>query len=350
MSEYTEEPVVSRRARRWAIAAGVAVTVVLAYLFCVALPTMYIPKGTTLTGIVKVDELRVKILDVETRDVVNHEDQEILESRPTKQRLIMIGDIHGHYRKFRKLLRKVKWDKHNDQLLVLGDFITKGPDSLKVLDFLIDNDIECILGNHEWNVLLNYAQFRGLAEPAFVAGDGLLEFMEDKFTESLLSDDPEFRLAKKLHPRHVHYINLCPMMKKLGKVPVVGKKKAHGVAHGVAVHGGLRWDLLHDLNDQNPHDCLEMRLYLKPFFNETTDDPDQKGAVSWLKIWNKKQDAGEPEQPIVVYYGHDAGRGLKLKKWSNGLDLGCYKGGELSALVLLKSGNSWNEELVQVSC
>lgn len=367
---------VSSRTKKWLITIGTLVAVCLLYVFCFLLPKMFIPETKELVGIHKVEPLNVVLAPVlsetvslwglESLDEESYSDNEDdfeefaveadasqSSAKKSKERLILVGDIHGQYREFKKLLRKVKYRKHKDQLLVLGDFITKGPHSLKVLEYLIDNDVACIMGNHEYYVLQNYAKYHGLPQPFFVNGTSPTFNVFGKF-----NDDPEFLLAKKLRPRHVEYINNCPVMKELGRVPLHSKKNKGktGSAEGVAVHAGLRWDALIDLNEQDPEDCLEMRSYLAPNYNETTDDPDDKRAVSWSKIWNQKQKAGELDRSIVVYYGHDAGRGLKLKKFSKGLDSGCYKGSKLSAMVIWqekakgKDDVLYKEALVQQKC
>lgn len=333
---------------------------------------MFIPETRELVGIRKVEPVSFILLPVlsDTANLWNlrsteyvtevvkesevEETTELTElngEKVKKERLILIGDIHGQYKEFKKLLRKVKYNKKRDQLLVLGDFITKGPHSLKVLQYLIDNDISCIMGNHEYYVLQNYAKYHGLPQPHFVNGTSLPFNAFGSF-----NDDPEFLLAKKLRPKHVEYINNCPVMRELGIVPLHSKKNLGKTGHveGVAVHAGLKWDALKDLNEQDPEDCLEMRSYLAPFYNETTDNPDDKNAVSWSKIWNQKQKDGELDRSIVVYYGHDAGRGLKLKKYSKGLDSGCYKGDKLSAMVIwqeqVKHKVMYKEALVQQRC
>ncbi|WP_354571592.1 metallophosphoesterase family protein [Halalkalibacter oceani] len=48
----------------------------------------------------------------------------------------MISDIHGCYNEFKKLLGKVKYNSVNDQLILLGDYIDRGKDSKKVVEFV----------------------------------------------------------------------------------------------------------------------------------------------------------------------------------------------------------------------
>lgn len=269
-----------------------------------------------------------------------------------KDRHILIGDIHGQKKELQDLLLKLKFNKERDNLIVLGDFISKGPDSYGVVDKLIDAGAKCVMGNHEYYVLQYYAQYHGLDHPHFLNN----KKNHKSLPAAGIERDPEFRLARKLKPRQAEFINSCSVIYKLGKVPVHSKKtdSSYTTGDGVAVHAGLRWDLTDDLEEQNPLECLQMRSYVGPHYNKTTDDPSDKNAVSWSRIWNQKHKDETLKDKYVVYYGHDARRGLKLKKWSKGLDSGCVKGDYLAAMVTwkekTKKGPIYREQVVRVRC
>lgn len=63
----------------------------------------------------------------------------------------VISDIHGQNEMFEKLLRY--WDCDDEQLVLLGDYIDRGPDSLKVLQMIHDLKKKygaiVLRGNHE---------------------------------------------------------------------------------------------------------------------------------------------------------------------------------------------------------
>ncbi len=74
-----------------------------------------------------------------------------------KGRRLAISDIHGCSQTFEALLTKINLQKE-DQLFLLGDYINRGPDSLRVIKkilSLIDQDFQvyCLRGNHEQMVL-----------------------------------------------------------------------------------------------------------------------------------------------------------------------------------------------------
>lgn len=60
--------------------------------------------------------------------------------------MIVIGDVHGCYDLLMKLVEKLP---KTEDLCFVGDLIDRGPDSKKVVDFVIDNEYKCVLGNHE---------------------------------------------------------------------------------------------------------------------------------------------------------------------------------------------------------
>ncbi len=66
-----------------------------------------------------------------------------------------IGDIQGCYQSFVKLLKLINFNPNNDELWLAGDMINRGPDSLKVMTYILENQsaIQCVLGNHDLHFL-----------------------------------------------------------------------------------------------------------------------------------------------------------------------------------------------------
>ena len=54
------------------------------------------------------------------------------------KRILAIGDIHGEYDKFLNLYGKIGFNPPDDLLVFLGDYIDRGPEPLKVLDWLME--------------------------------------------------------------------------------------------------------------------------------------------------------------------------------------------------------------------
>ncbi len=77
--------------------------------------------------------------------------------------LDIIGDVHGEIEVLLQLLDVLGYDSHGNsmdgrRLIFLGDLIDRGPDSPAVVDKVIDlvnaGRAQCLLGNHELNILL----------------------------------------------------------------------------------------------------------------------------------------------------------------------------------------------------
>ena len=68
------------------------------------------------------------------------------------KRLLAISDIHGDLEKLEKLLQLVDYNEKYDQLLLLGDYVDRGPQSRQVLDRVIElkkKGAIALIGNHE---------------------------------------------------------------------------------------------------------------------------------------------------------------------------------------------------------
>jgi serine/threonine protein phosphatase 1 len=67
-------------------------------------------------------------------------------------RELAIGDIHGCARSFETLLDLVQ-PTPTDTIILLGDYIDRGPDSCRVIDMILELNQRCtvvaLTGNHE---------------------------------------------------------------------------------------------------------------------------------------------------------------------------------------------------------
>ena len=93
-------------------------------------------------------------------------------SVPEGQRVYAIGDIHGMADLLQKLLTKITLDiaEHPEEearIVFLGDYVDRGKDSRRVLDYLLSDDIPApstyLLGNHE-ELMLGFLEEPELAE------------------------------------------------------------------------------------------------------------------------------------------------------------------------------------------
>ena len=68
----------------------------------------------------------------------------------------VLSDLHGQYDKFMDMLKLIKFND-NDKMYILGDIFDRGPDPLKILDYVIcRKNIDFIPGNHEYMFLEFY--------------------------------------------------------------------------------------------------------------------------------------------------------------------------------------------------
>lgn len=66
-----------------------------------------------------------------------------------KPRTIVVGDIHGCYDELQELLEKADFSDE-DQVVCVGDLVTKGPKNKEVLElFMSDPRFRTVIGNHD---------------------------------------------------------------------------------------------------------------------------------------------------------------------------------------------------------
>lgn len=276
-----------------------------------------------------------------------------------KKRLIMIGDVHGSLRPLKRMLSQVKYNQQHDHVILLGDFIDKGQDSIPVIEFAIEQGLDCVLGNHEMEILKRYSQFHAVDPPKF--GNGTAVDVDESYDL-----DQMMKIAKRLTIDHVGYLSKCSPIQQLGPVARHRKKKT-GLQplNGIAAHGGIVWNK--PLSEQNPEDVVTIRNLLPPHWDVPTEDPKQRvngvKSKSWSKIWNAKQaeyveDHNKSKALTLgskVFYGHDAKRGVQTLEFSQGLDSGCVYGKRLTAAVVWSEVDAhekivYKQRLVEVNC
>lgn len=265
---------------------------------------------------------------------------------PRSRRLVFVGDIHGCKHELVMLLDKMKFNPKHDHLITTGDMIDKGPDSLGVVDLLLEMNASCVRGNHEDRVL----QTRNSLQHMLAAPVGL-----EEQSKSPKEDDAERALARSLGPEQAAYLQSCPVILRVGDVSAFRGEV-------VVVHAGLVPGV--PLVNQDPSSAMTMRVIDLRNYVPSRDHKPDRHSVPWTRLWNKVQKVIPNSQSrygqsaphserkklvphMTVIYGHDSKRGLQLEQWTKGLDSGCVKGGKLSALVLSDGGK---HELVQVKC
>lgn len=66
-----------------------------------------------------------------------------------EKKIYVMSDLHGHYHIFLKMLQKIRFSSE-DVLYILGDCCDRGPDSLKIYNYIQSKgNIHLLKGNHE---------------------------------------------------------------------------------------------------------------------------------------------------------------------------------------------------------
>lgn len=114
----------------------------------------------------------------------------------------VMSDIHGCYTEFIEMLQKINFGD-DDELYVLGDIFDRGPQPLKVLDYILDKkNIQMIKGNHE-----------KMFEDAIINDDYMLWYVNGGYvTHSQLLERGETEIVKVLE-----YIKGLPLIKVVDK-------------------------------------------------------------------------------------------------------------------------------------
>ncbi len=125
----------------------------------------------------------------------------------TNHRRIIIGDVHGHYDTLLALMESIAPDA-SDQIYFLGDLIDRGPKSAQVVDFVMKNQYQCLLGNHE-EMLLD------------VAGSGKVSV---DFYQGWLYSGGNATVASydsKIPQEHIEWMKSLPLYLDLGDIWLV---------------------------------------------------------------------------------------------------------------------------------
>ena len=202
-------------------------------------------------------------------------------------RTFIVGDVHGCREELEDLLEESGWEE-GDQLILVGDLVAKGPDSLGVIRLLRELEAQAVRGNHDQHCLRWWdAKRAGAVLPK-------LRPAHQRVADELEADDWVW----------------------LDALPLWLEIPEHDA---LVVHGGLLPDL--PLEEQDPADLMNMRSILP---DGTASRHYEEGAP-WAESW---------PGPRLVVFGHDAIRGLQNRPHSLGLDTGCVYGGWLTGVWL----------------
>lgn len=225
-------------------------------------------------------------------------------SVPAGERVYAIGDIHGRLDLFSELLQLIDADDSSrpearTRILVLGDFIDRGPDSARLLSGLQwwqqrSTGVSALLGNHEATLLAalmgdEYAQrgWLGFGGLATLSSFGVDPPEEGESPESFAQ-----RLTAAVSQPTIEWLRSLPVSIQLGDY--------------FFCHAGVRPGI--PLNRQHKEDLLWIR-------SDFLNDPRDHGAV--------------------IVHGHSrVGARVEFAGNRIAIDTGAYETGILSAVGL----------------
>lgn len=192
-----------------------------------------------------------------------------------EKRLIFVGDVHGRLSTLQALLRKVKFDhRKGDHLVLVGDMITKGPDSAGVIRYAMEVGASAVRGNHEDNVLHAYKALKKEhrkkhAQTLKPTGAVEIDYSSDdaEADAHLKQKDHARAVARSLTHRQITWIANLPLILRVGKIP--GATSAPwNAGEIVVVHAGLVPSLA--LEQQDPWAVMNMRSLMYPVLDKKT--------------------------------------------------------------------------------
>ncbi|KAF9159798.1 hypothetical protein BGX21_003068 [Mortierella sp. AD011] len=288
-----------------------------------------------------------------------------VEKRPA--RTIIVGDVHGNLKGFDGFLKKVKFDSSKDRIILAGDMVAKGPQSLELIDRAMELGALCVRGNHDDKVIrwrgfldslsLQQAEALGveLAQDDDIEENAIKEEEFKEVFSELVSDvhsaqqplhiqinnvpedlrrgSAHHDIAKKLSKKQYNYLKNCPLILTLPRELSHNKVPIH------VVHAGI--DPKRGILKQQPWVLINVRNLLK----DGTPSSKKSDGQGWAKTFNDMHHQRcSTKDDFMIVYGHDAGRSLNVKRWSVGLDTGCVYGRQLTGYVV-ETG-----QILSVSC
>lgn len=258
------------------------------------------------------------------------------------ERCFAIGDVQGCLTPLQRLLDDVRFDPARDHLILVGDLVNRGPDSLGVLRFVrgLGAAATCLLGNHDLHLLA-------------AARNGHLN-RKDTLDGILAADDRDALL------RWLRHCPLChwhapseTLLVHAGLAPQWTVHEARALAAEVesVLRGPDHGRLLDQLYGNEPdrwHAALEGMDRWRFIINALTrmrmlhadgrlnlrhkgpPDPADPLSIPWF-LWPERASAG-----TRIVFGHWSTLGQTAWPQARvyGLDSGCVWGGALTALEL----------------
>ena len=229
-----------------------------------------------------------------------------------KNRVIIYGDLHGCLDEFVALREKVQ-PSANDREIVIGDILDRGPYSNELFQYVRENGIESILGNHEYK----YLRYKKHEDNA----------IKTSKKNPMTFGDKKLEIFNRFTTEDFEYLESLPFYIKIDNLTLI--------------HAGLTNKI--DLDTAKKKE-LEKVLWIRALDeNQKTLSLNDDNPTS--KFWSEYYDGNQG----IVVYGHEPFKEVKIDEFSFGIDTGCVYGNKLTALIVSDTKEPMkNYEIVDV--
>lgn len=203
---------------------------------------------------------------------------EHLPRKGSSGRLVIVGDVHGQLPALRTLLGQVNFDRKNgDHLILTGDMVNKGPDSVGVVQYAMDLKASAVRGNHEDRILLSHKEGKRNSNNKAGWLQTMLknvDLLQMNRTRALASMSPaeqqtlarpgtetELVLASKFSDEQLAWLDSLPVILRLGLLSSA-KSTPWNAGTIAVVHAGLVPGMA--LEKQDPQTAMTMRSLVFP--------------------------------------------------------------------------------------
>lgn len=205
--------------------------------------------------------------------------------------LLIVGDVHGCYDELRELIETNAITKENTCVVFVGDLVNKGPKSLEVVEYIIDNGWYSVRGNHD----------------------------EISISESMKDDPmPKYQWVTNFPKKSLDWLSELPYAIQIPSRQII------------VVHAGLL--------PYTPLEQQDLDAFLHMRCVRQNDASGPNSSWEWIRQYNAEDYqlwGGVWPGPEHVYFGHDARRFFQEHKYATGLDTACVYGVELTAIYPL---------------
>lgn len=269
--------------------------------------------------------------------------------------LYLIGDLQGCRDSFERLLTKLSFSPSRDRVILLGDLVNRGPDSLGTLQTLISlgNAATCLLGNHDLHLL-------GIAY-------GVRNEKRHDTVHDILTSPQRNMYIDWLRHQHLAWREHGWLMLHAGVVPQWDAQQVLEHAHEVeqVLRSPDIADFMQEMYGNQPDLWREdlsgserLRFIVNTLTRTRFCSADGRldfqakesagsagpGLMPWFKV------PGRRTENTPIAFGHWSTLGLTVEPNLLALDTGCVWGGELTAAQLPEGPAHWPVKITQVHC